>query len=322
MPLETVLAIMRKNNSCTYGIRLDGLAVVDCDSWNDSTRNFVEVSVPTACFQVITSRGRHLYFRNGQPMPKVFRRDGIQIDFKHGHNHFVLGPGSVRPDGKSYSALSASMPRMEELGEFQFITNASENPVQSAFENTSGSIVSTQAFTSKLVPVGKRNNAAFRQAIRYAKDDLTREEMLEALSLWVNIHCENPAEFLVSDANNICDSACRMRAEGRLYHSRQSEFRVSRAALNLIMIKGGAASGNILLLYSYLQAQHGHRGNMPFAIVSDAIAKSPKFRCGKSTIDRSKQALKQMALIKLLRKGKHMEPDLYVLTPIGQISDA
>ena len=84
MPLAAVVKIMVEANSCTYGIRLDGQVVVDCNTWNDATRTFVATHFPVPEFQVGTSRGAHFYFRSGEDIPSNVKTDGVQIDFRGG----------------------------------------------------------------------------------------------------------------------------------------------------------------------------------------------------------------------------------------------
>ncbi len=317
MPLEAVIEIMRKNGSCTYGVRLDGLAVVDCDTWDDKTREYVSERFPETNARVWTSRGAHLYFRAGQVMPTNLRTAEMSIDFKAGHNHFVVGPGSMRPDGRTYDPDASPLPPIRELTRFRVI-GPIDAPPTSAMPNV-GNLVPTQAFTGQVIKIGDRNGALLKHAVSLGHASVSLSELVKDVTLWVSIHCENPQTVTVAEINKACSSVWRMRQSGKLYAGRQSEFRMPRTAFDLINAKAGSGAGNSLLLYSYLVQSHGHTPAKPFAVVAEAIARSKKVALSKSTIDRCKQTLRDLGLIRLLRKGKHMEPDLYVLTPVSQI---
>ncbi len=318
MPLETVIEIMQRHGSCTYGIRLDGLAVVDCDTWDDKTREYVSERFPETHARVWTSRGVHLYFRAGQEMPKNLRTAEVSIDFKAGHNHFVIGPGSIRPDGRTYDP-DGPLPPVGELTRFRETRSFCASPT-AATPNVDN-VVPTQAFTRQLIKEGDRNAALFKHAVSLGHASVSLAELVEDVTLWVSIHCENPHTVVITEVKKACASVWRMRQNGRLYAGRQSEFRVPRVAFDLINAKAGSGAGNCLLLYSYLVQNHGHAPARPFAVVAEAIARSKKVALSKSAIDRCKQALRDLGLIRLLRKGKHMECDLYVLTPASQIKN-
>lgn len=315
MPLETVIEIMRKNGSCTYGVRLDGLAVVDCDTWNAGTQKYVAECFPEPNATVWTARGVHLYFRAGETMPTNLRAAETSIDFKAGHNHFVIGPGSIRPDGRTYHLDGGSLPPIRELARFRVINAVGDAPTPARLDV--GSVVPTQAFTSHLIKEGDRNRALLKHAVSLGHASPSLDQLIEDVTLWASIHCENPQTVTANEINKACAYVWRKRQQGALYVGRQSEFRLSREAYSLVNTRSGA--GNCWLLYSYLVQNHGHTPAKPFAVVAEAIACSNKVALSKSAIDRCKQALRELGLIRLLRKGKHMEPDLFVLTPVSQI---
>ncbi len=319
MPLATVVSVMEKANSCTYGIRLDGLAIVDCDTWDENTQKLVSDHFPGAQFQVRSSRGVHLYFRCGEPIPRNLKTGSVQIDFKAGANHFVVGPGSVRPDGRTYHMVSGHVQPIGDLVPFQLIRPLSTTPLAKSPGSASPVVLATQAFTSNRVTVGNRNKAAFRHACTLAREDTTLDALVNALALWAKIHCEEHETFSAAEIERICQSVWKRRAEGRLYGGKLSSFQFSRAAYELISKKAGSKAGNCLLLYGYLLSNHDHLPNRHFAVVAEAISKSGGLFLSKSTIDRCKRELCRLGLIKLLRKGRHIEPDLYVLTPVNQI---
>jgi len=324
LPLDAVVKTMRSANSCTYGIRLDRLAVVDCDTWNEKTQELLRSHIQPPKLRVRTSRGAHLYFQSGDAVPQNFKADSVQIDFKSGHNHFVVGPGSIRPNGSAYDIEDGSLLPVAELSRFHLkkplpALQRDAQPRQDRGD-ISANVVPTQAFTGTLVKVGERNQAAFSKACNLAHEIDNPDKLTEALALWVQVHCEDPNSFGLKEISRACASALKYRREGILLGGKNSDIRVPRPGFSLIKDRAGSLAGNTLLLYAYLQASHSYGANKPFAIVCHAIAKSGSLPLSSSTIDRCKAELRRLKLIQLLRKGRHMEPDLFVLTPISQIA--
>jgi len=310
LPIDTCIEIMRLGGSSCYGIRLDNLTVVDCDSWNLQTADLIADRFPTSTFAVETARGLHLYFAANDPIPKNIKTGPVQIDFKSGHNHFVIGPGSVRPDGAVYVAQTGDMASLSRLVDFKDKIPALQETAV---------VVPTSRFTADLVPVGKRDRALFRFVISEARECGDLESLRDAATRWVHIHCADPETMTATEIAAKCNWAWRKRQAGKLYTGQQSEFRISRAASAIINAQAGAIAGNCMLTYTYLLQHHGHRPNAPFGIVAEAIANSGNLALSKSTIDRCKQMLKKLGLIKIFRKGRFKQPDLYVLTPFSRL---
>src|SRR5690606_21945337 len=101
-------------DSSTYGIRLEGLRVVDVDSDTPEARVYVENYIGHSPYRVKTSRGYHLWFRHKGEKPQNVRNAFIAIDFKTGGNQQVVGPRSIRPDKVVYQAI-ADLPHPSEL---------------------------------------------------------------------------------------------------------------------------------------------------------------------------------------------------------------
>ncbi|MEQ1761099.1 MAG: bifunctional DNA primase/polymerase [Vicinamibacterales bacterium] len=99
-----------------YGVPLgpregyaDGLAVVDAD--RTPTKAWAVANLPRTPFTVTTGpchdgstdRGLHSYFRTPGPLPPSIRRDGLSFENRN-RGQYVVGPGSIRPDGVVYRA--------------------------------------------------------------------------------------------------------------------------------------------------------------------------------------------------------------------------
>lgn len=83
MPLAQVLAPMHRSGSRAYGVRLDGLAVVDCDTDDAALVADLEARFGTSPIHVKTPRGLHLYFRANGAAPSL-RSEGLPVDIKTG----------------------------------------------------------------------------------------------------------------------------------------------------------------------------------------------------------------------------------------------
>jgi hypothetical protein len=92
-----------------YGVPLGLFAVADSDSRASEAWNAAHL--PETPFKVTTGpyhdkspgRGRHRYYRLVGDAPHFIHRDGHTIEFRH-RGQYVVGPGSIRPDGVTYTA--------------------------------------------------------------------------------------------------------------------------------------------------------------------------------------------------------------------------
>ena len=174
LPLDTCLRRMAGMNSTTYGIRLDGLLVVDCDTDNDVTRALFAERFPPTPFVVQTGRGTHHYYRHDGLVPAAIRGRDIAIDFKAGSSAFVVGPGSIRPDGKTYRILGGhigvELPRFEDR---------ERSPLH--------------LVGKRRIEVGQRNLILWQRAIQYAPLADDYDGLLADLAALRNIEFEDPA---------------------------------------------------------------------------------------------------------------------------------
>ncbi len=106
LPLKRVLGPMYGKGSSCFGVRLDGLAVVDCDEHSQSLVKDMEARFGASSVHVSTPRGVHLYFRDvGGQAPRL-RDEGYPVDVKRGSSSYVVGLHSIRPDGGTYQPLA------------------------------------------------------------------------------------------------------------------------------------------------------------------------------------------------------------------------
>ncbi len=107
--LGRILAPMRDAGSSTYGVRLAGLVVIDCDEDNPELVQQIEARFGPSPVHVQTPRGRHLYYGAGAGKPPNLRGEGLPVDIKSGATSYVVGPHSIRPDGGVYSPIIGAL---------------------------------------------------------------------------------------------------------------------------------------------------------------------------------------------------------------------
>ena len=97
LPLGVIVNRMAAGGSLTYGIRLDGLLVIDVDTDAPEARAYVEHRFAASGARTRTKRGFHLYYQfiDGKP-PKAVRLPNIAIDFKTGRNSVNSGAQTTR----------------------------------------------------------------------------------------------------------------------------------------------------------------------------------------------------------------------------------
>jgi hypothetical protein len=84
-----------------YAVPLGLFGVVDTDT--EAAEIWVAANLPPTPFTVTTGRGVHRYYRLSSDAPHYIHRAGQTIEFRHA-GQYVIGPGSVRPDGVQYVA--------------------------------------------------------------------------------------------------------------------------------------------------------------------------------------------------------------------------
>lgn len=311
MPLDVVTNVMRRNNSCTYGIRLDSHCVVDCDTWNAQTRTLVENAIPGTLFRVSTSRGKHFYFEIGEGTPVNIRTDNVSIDFKSGPGHFVLGPGSIRPDGNAYESSIPNLDLLPELPRFRWNSSkgGAAEQAQKRVEALSGKIA-----------IGRRNPWLTGQAATIARDAISLEDLLLKLKARAETWFASSENFPDTEIEKIARWAWELRCQNKLYGGLNSTFQVNRTVLSILQPLGTKAS-NVLFLYSVLLSTHGHKTNATFPISVAAMCKADLLPFKKSAAHDAKQVLMDAGLIRRVQIGVFKEAHLYQLSNASLLAE-
>ncbi|MBZ9981315.1 bifunctional DNA primase/polymerase [Mesorhizobium sp. BR-1-1-8] len=298
--VKTCIELMQKRNSEMYGIRLDGLVVVDCDTDNAATRNYVEQHFGLSPFMTRTARGLHYWFRAGFYVPPKVRLPDISIDFKTGPGSFVVGPDSVRPDnGKVYQAIGSPLGFAARLPIFQ------ATPPQ-------------WQHGSKRAEVGTRDRHLYRRGIELALVADSEAEVFEELCAYRDLECDNPEGVSNAEVRAKARWAWRNRERLYIWGGRNSTFAIHRSATAALAAhKNG---DDAALLYMVLNGAHGHRPEIFFTIVPDGlIAKGHLPNQSKSRIYRDILTLIEVHLVALVRRGhfdsvtKRRHPHVYKL---------
>lgn len=280
--LTTVTKRMQVAGSRTYGIRLDGLLVVDLDTDNEATRRYVDEAFPSTPFIVKTGRGEHRYYRHKGPTPKAIRTDDIAIDFKAGSSAFVVGPGSVRPDGKTYRATRDDI-------------NVEELPLFREYRTPLAPVGGGK------VPEGIRNKALYQRAVEYAPMAEAFDDLLGDLTALRDIEFDDAASVPDSEIMQVAEWAWGLRLEGRLWVGRNSTVQINRMAIDYFgSIRNG---GDACLLYNVLLANHGHHPGKEFAIVPDAMIEAGLISMPRARLYRAREFLIEAKFVDLVRSS-------------------
>lgn len=282
LPLEACLKRMANGGSQTYGIRLDGILVIDTDTNNEATDNYLAGRFEPSPVRVRTGRGFHHYYVNDGIVPSAVRADGISIDFKAGSHAFVVGPGSVRPDGRQYLAAAGDLASTQ-LPQFR-----DKRPATTVSKGK--------------VAEGERNGVLWRRAVEYAPVVDNFDGLVADLAAVRDLEFDDPESVSDAEIRKVAEWAWKLRLEGRLWAGRNSAVQINRQALDVLLPRKDGADA--LALYNLLMAEHGHQSGKQFAIVPDAMIAAGLLGMSRRQIYRARDVLVEVGLLALLRTGR------------------
>ena len=239
--LTQTLGLMRARQSLAYGVLLDGVMVVDADEMNGEIEDEIDARFGPASVKTATPRGRHHFYRDPGSAPNL-RAEGLLIDIKRGPHSYVVGPGSVRPDGGEYTGIHGRLgvsvltpPKVRPKGKAQ-------------------------------VQRGERHGYLVKRARAYVELVDSCAELTANLMHDRDANCERGGEPMSdTEVVNIAEWAWAKRLEpGGLYEGRNSRFKVSRDAMDHLLPQSGGAEA--FALHSVLVANHGHIPGKRFAL--------------------------------------------------------
>ncbi|MBF9060752.1 hypothetical protein HKCCSP123_16345 [Rhodobacterales bacterium HKCCSP123] len=259
LPLKQVLATMHRAGSACYGVRLNGLAVVDIDTSDPDLASAIEARFGVSSVHVRTPRGIHLYYRSHTQNLPDLRAEGLPIDIKRGGSAYVIGPRSVRPDGGLYVPLKGELASTTLTA---LDTSAPQQPKATAS-------LTMPADPAGLIAEGSRHETLIKVAIENVGSVDNFTELRDILIRVRDERFQNAATMKDSEVLKIAEWAWKCRLENRIYRGRDSAFKVDRAVIDRLRCEEN--SSDAIALYVTLVDLHGHAPGKTFALDGDAM---------------------------------------------------
>ena len=289
LTLSQILAPMFRTGSAVYGLRLEGLAVIDCDDDRAELVAAMEVRFGSSPVHVKTPRGRHLYYRAAGQVPNL-RGEGLPVDIKTGGRSYVVGPLSIRPDGGFYEPVKGVLGQVD-LPPFR--VDAGPRP--------------------PAILSGHRHFELVKEAMRMVELVTSADELQRNLAAIRDDRCADPATMPDSELREIAGWAWTCRLENRIYRGRDSSFQVQRLALDAL--RGQANGADAIALLVLLEDQHGHANGKRFPLNFDAIRATGLLNLSKPRLRAARRTLEAAGLLRLV--GLHRagsRPQTFVLS--------
>ena len=277
LTLAQMLAPMHRTGSTVYGLRLDGLTVIDCDEDSADLVAAMEARFGPSPVHIKTPRGRHLYYRAGGTAPNL-RGEGLPVDFKTGGRAYVVGPLSLRRDGGFYAPAKWLL-GVDSLPLLRALAAPSARPMQE----------------------GARHAAMVREAIALVEHVASPEELNLRLNGLRDGLCENPATMPDRELAAIAGWAWGQLLKGEIYHGRDSGFRINRLALD--GLRGKSGGSDAISLFVLLTDLHGHCPGKRFALDHAAMRAAGLTDLSLRAFRAARRMLESAGLLKLV--GKH-----------------
>ena len=277
LTLARILAPLHRTGSQTYGVRLDRLAVVDCDAENSALLTQIEARFGQSPVHVKTPRGWHLYYRAAGAVPNL-RGEGLPVDIKTGARSYVVGPLSLRPDGGFYDPVKGSLGK-DVLPSLRLAASPMPAPILT----------------------GHRHVELVKEAIRMVELVDNATELQANLAGIRDDWCDDPGTMPDSELRDIAGWAWKCRLENRIYRGRDSAFPVQRLALDAL--RGQPNGADAIALLVLLEDQHGHQPGKRFALDFYAIRKAGLLNLSIPRLRAARRTLQSAGLLRLT--GSH-----------------
>ena len=277
LTLGRILAPMHRAGSTAYGVRLDGLAVVDCDNDSPELVTALQARFGQSPVHVKTPRGLHLYYRAGGAVPNL-RSEGLPVDIKTGPRSYVMGPLSQRPDGGFYDPVRGVLGR-DTLPVIRLVRQSNPAPILT----------------------GHRHVELVKEAMRMVTLVDSPDELQDNLACIRDDWCMTPETMPDSELAGIAGWAWKCRLENRIYHGRDSAFPIQRRALDAL--RGQANGADAIALLVLLEDQHGHAPGKRFPLDFDAMRASGLVNLSTPRLRAARRTLQGAGLLRLV--GRH-----------------
>jgi hypothetical protein len=280
LPLARVLAPLYRAGSQVYGIRLDRLAVIDCDDDSAELVARIEARFGPSPVHVKTPRGLHLFYLAAGTPPNL-RAEGLPVDIKSGPRAYVVGVGSRRPDGGRY------MPVKGLLGVDAL------SPLRTPLMPRNGA--------GGAISVGHRHNALVKEAVAMVEFVDSAEELEANLMAARDDFCQDAETLGESEVRGIAEWAWKARLENRIFHGRDSTLSVHRLALDALRRCDNETDA--IALYLLVIDMHGHIPGKRFALDFKAMRASGLTRLSVPRLRAARRTLEDVGLLMMV--GKH-----------------
>ncbi len=282
-PLGQCLAIMSRAQSLAYGIRLDGLLVLDLDTDDPALVAQIEARFGPSPVHVRTPRGMHLYYAARAFVPAL-KAEGLPVDVKTGPHAYVVAPLSQRPDGGCYAYAKGALgvDRLPPL-------RAPKGPLVASVG------------VRVAVAVGERHNQLVKEARAMVEIVNDLPELVGNLLAYRDDALPEPETISESEVRGIANYFWKLRLEGRLSKGRDSEFGVHR--LSIDALADAPNRSDAIAMFVTLVDLHGHTPGKRFPLVWKAMRESRRTDLPRSRFDAARRALLDRGLICLV--GKH-----------------
>ncbi|MDQ2088645.1 bifunctional DNA primase/polymerase [Marimonas arenosa] len=310
LPVDMVLEKVRTGKATGYGIRLGGLLVLDIDSTDPAIvrqleQHFGETPVKTRT----PSGGMHLLYRYDGTGAINLKKEGLPVDVKFGRNQYVVGAQSRRPDGATYMPVGvqlewAALPFIQLDDADVFPSSPSVEPQQLTIPNR--------------VPVGHRHYHLLSVGRNLVTEVGSSDELIQRLKHERDTRCAVPESKSDQEIEKLADWWWQNRCGNRIYTGRNSEFRVSRIALDLL--QGNADAEH---LYVRLISAHGHTPGKKFAINHAAMKEAGLTDLSRDRFHRARDKLVEVGLLEKAENhvgGKRMR-QYRLLRPLPSPND-
>ena len=281
LALARVLAPLYRAGSKVYGIRLDGLAVIDCDTDSAELVTALEARFGPSPVHVRTPRGRHLYYCATGKAPNL-RAEGLPVDIKTGPRAYVAGPWSIRPDGGIYRPAKGLL-GVDPLPPLRALVTPENRPLSAA------------------ISVGHRHAALVKEAIKMLELVDSAEELEANLAAVRDDLCEDAATMPDSELRALARWAWTLRLENRIFRGRNSALSIDRLALDAL--RRWENETDAIALYLLLVDRHGHTPGKRFVLNFKALRESGLTRLSVPRLRAARRTLQAVGLLQLV--GNH-----------------
>lgn len=271
--LRQCLAIMSGAASLAFGIRLDGLLVLDLDTDDPELVARLEARFGPSPVHVRTPRGRHLYYAAGGFIPAL-KSEGLPVDVKTGPHAYVVAALSERPDGGRY-AYAKGMLGVDRLPPLRAFTGASGGP------------------SAASVAVGERHNRLVKEA-RAMVELVDNLDELTGNLLAFRDDLPEPETMPDSEVRGVAQWMWQARLENRVFANRNSTVKIFRHSLNALQ-----GNADAIAPYLVLTAAHGHIPAKRFCLDGQAMKSAGLIDLSRQRFLAARKALEASGLISI-----------------------